>query len=226
MSHFRTPFHSDVFGSYSWSANLHGRKLWFILPPDEELKLKDGLGNLPFSISREILNEKNVKYFELIQESGTCLFVPSSWYHQVKNIDDSVSINHNWFNGCNIDFILNNIDNNLKAVETEISDCKDMDGFVEHCQLMLKASFGMNFHDLIDILTHIAKKRINMIKNNIQFIMFDEFTFGRNLIINDLKTVCRVLMNLKQNKVICELEEAIELISDSVNKIEDIVEID
>lgn len=34
-----TPFHRDVFGSFSWSTNVCGRKLWFLFPPDEGSKL-------------------------------------------------------------------------------------------------------------------------------------------------------------------------------------------
>lgn len=222
-SPFRTPFHSDVFGSYSWSANIHGRKQWFLLPPDEELKLKDSLGNLPFSISTLILNEKNVKHFDLTQECGETLFVPSGWYHQVRNIEDSVSVNHNWFNGCNIGRIIDNIINHHEAVEKEISDCKDMDDFTNHCQLMLKSSFGMNFHELVEILAHITDKRINMIKNGLQFEMFDEFTLGTNHAVSDLKIIVQALLNLNQNNAINELEKTVELLSECLNKIKEIV---
>ena len=30
---FRTPFHADVFRSYSWSANICGKKKWIFFPP-------------------------------------------------------------------------------------------------------------------------------------------------------------------------------------------------
>lgn len=32
---FRTPFHADVFRSFSWSANICGRKKWIFYPPGE-----------------------------------------------------------------------------------------------------------------------------------------------------------------------------------------------
>ena len=35
-----TPFHADVFGSFSWSANIVGKKRWIFFPPGEEIKLK------------------------------------------------------------------------------------------------------------------------------------------------------------------------------------------
>ena len=33
---------------------------------------------------------------KVVQEAGETIFVPSGWYHQVTNLVDTVSINHNW----------------------------------------------------------------------------------------------------------------------------------
>ena len=46
----RTPFHADVFRSYSWSSNLCGRKKWIFYPPSQENYLKDSLGNLMYDV--------------------------------------------------------------------------------------------------------------------------------------------------------------------------------
>ena len=37
---------------------------------------------------------------EAVQERGEVMFVPSGWHHQVHNLCDTVSVNHNWFNWC------------------------------------------------------------------------------------------------------------------------------
>lgn len=29
-----TPLHRDVYGSYSWSCNIFGRKRWWLIPPE------------------------------------------------------------------------------------------------------------------------------------------------------------------------------------------------
>jgi hypothetical protein len=39
---------------------------------------------------------------DVIQEEGETIFVPSGWYHQVHNLCDTISINHNWCNTYNI----------------------------------------------------------------------------------------------------------------------------
>ena len=102
-----TPLHSDVFGSYSWSANIVGRKKWIMLPPGEEDKVRDTFGNVVFDVESEeskVLQEKNgqIRRIEFVQETGEIVFVPSGWFHQVHNLEDTISINHNWFNGCNL----------------------------------------------------------------------------------------------------------------------------
>ncbi len=39
----------------------------------------------------------------VIQNAGDTIYVPSGWYHQVHNLDDVISINHNWLNGACVD---------------------------------------------------------------------------------------------------------------------------
>lgn len=188
---YRTPLHSDVFSSFSWSTNIFGRKKWIFFPPGEEEKLFDKLGNLPFSISNNEL--KNTKHFEVIQNPGEAIFVPSNWHHQVWNLDDTISINHNWFNGCNIFLVWQTLFDNFEKVVKEISDCINMENFDEHCQVMLKASFGMNFKDLLDLLEHISDKRIKLLNNEKSFKFFKDFDLNRNHLKFDLKSIEIVL---------------------------------
>lgn len=85
-----TSFHADVYGSYSWSANVTGVKKWFLYPPGKELRFYDTrLKKLNFNWSDP--GVKGEDYFEIIQNSGECLFVPSGWHHIVWNL---VSIKH------------------------------------------------------------------------------------------------------------------------------------
>lgn len=223
--YFRTPFHSDVFGSYSWSANIFGRKHWLLLPPNEELKLKDGLGNLPFSISQDLLLKNGVKFFDLIQQCNETLFVPSRWFHQVTNIDDSVSVNHNWFNGCNINIIADCLLTHYDEVEKEIADCQDMENFEEHCQLMLKASFGINFYDFVEIIKHIADKRIKALQDGKKIKSFDSFFIGSNHMLFDLKVILRLTRRLKENLSVCKFDAIVKLIVECENKINKICRI-
>lgn len=103
-----TPLHRDVYGSYSWSANVVGRKVWWLFPPGAEAQLKHR-GQLMFDVRG---TEQAALAVKIVQEEGEVLFVPSGWHHQVVNVDfvsppswnaaieadtQCISINHNFF---------------------------------------------------------------------------------------------------------------------------------
>lgn len=79
-----TPLHRDVYSSYSWSANIVGRKRWWLFPPDRLERLKDRHGDFVFDV-RTLEDEGGG--IQLIQQEGQVIFVPSGWYHQVQNLD-------------------------------------------------------------------------------------------------------------------------------------------
>ena len=51
-----SPLHRDVYASYSWSANIVGRKKWWLFPPDRLHQVKKTNGELVFDV-RENLDE-------------------------------------------------------------------------------------------------------------------------------------------------------------------------
>lgn len=173
--YFRTPFHCDVFLSFSWSTNIVGIKKWIFFAPNEEKKLRDRFGNIPFGLSGQkyqtIIKTQSVPSFEVIQGAGQTVFVPSGWHHQVWNLEDTISVNHNWFNGCNIHYIWSAIFEKYNEVVREIDDCRDMDNFDEHCQLMLKADFGLDFHMFLDVIDCIVINRLKILQSSEEVIL-------------------------------------------------------
>ncbi|EKC98209.1 jumonji domain containing 4 [Trichosporon asahii var. asahii CBS 8904] len=83
-----TPLHRDVYGSYSWSANVVGRKVWWLFPPGTETQLQEGSG-LMFDVRGTEKEQLGVK---IVQEEGEVIFVPSGWHHQVVNIDFEMTL--------------------------------------------------------------------------------------------------------------------------------------
>ncbi|XP_064410583.1 2-oxoglutarate and iron-dependent oxygenase JMJD4 isoform X2 [Latimeria chalumnae] len=89
-----TPFHADVFRSYSWSANICGRKKWLLFPPGQEERLRDCHGNLAYDVTAPALQDQDLypeyndgcRPIEIVQEAGEVIFVPSGWHHQVYNL--------------------------------------------------------------------------------------------------------------------------------------------
>ena len=105
-----THMHVDVARSYSWSANVCGRKKWLMVPPSrvKYLRHRDGSGRLIPDVRAARLASARADFpdaslaapLTVHQPPGALLFVPSCWAHQVHNETDCLSINHNWFNDC------------------------------------------------------------------------------------------------------------------------------
>ncbi|XP_012262571.2 2-oxoglutarate and iron-dependent oxygenase JMJD4 isoform X1 [Athalia rosae] len=200
-----TPFHVDVFSSYSWSANVVGTKRWILFKPGKEDSLRDKHGQLIYdvtSMDRHVgtrhakRNENTVEQFEIIQRPGEIVFVPSGWHHQVWNLEDTISINHNWINAGNIWNVWTCLKKELLAVKSEIEDCRDMDSWDEHCQVMLKASHGINYVQFYKFLCFLAKKRIASIKEMSPMLSFGRWHLGRNHCLYDLKQIMLVLTDM------------------------------
>lgn len=160
-----TPIHCDVFGSFSWSANICGKKKWLVIPPNKIEKLKSLFnGNVPNDLysSPEYQNIlKQVDAFEIIQNSGEVLFVPSGYMHQVINLEDTISINHNWFNSCNLKNIYLNLLQANSEVQNQIIDLKysfTNEEWINNCSKIMVIHFGMNFRYFVDLLLHITKR--------------------------------------------------------------------
>uniref|UniRef100_A0A182JZJ6 Jumonji domain-containing protein 4 n=1 Tax=Anopheles christyi TaxID=43041 RepID=A0A182JZJ6_9DIPT len=188
-----TAFHADVFGSYSWSVNIFGRKRWYLLPAGEEQKLQNSLRSLPFSVTEQTLRDASVTFFTIEQEAGEAIFVPTGWYHQVMNVEDAISVNHNWFNGCNVGTIWCNLRDAMDDVRREIDDCREMDNFDEHCQVMLKASFGMDYTDFLTILLYVCDKRLASLKGGGVVKQIDDYVLGKKHVMFDIVTIRELL---------------------------------
>uniref|UniRef100_A0A182M2N8 Jumonji domain-containing protein 4 n=1 Tax=Anopheles culicifacies TaxID=139723 RepID=A0A182M2N8_9DIPT len=215
-----TAFHADVFGSYSWSVNIFGQKLWYLLPPGEELKLLNSLRNLPFSVTEQMLQDAGVMFFCVVQQPGEAIFVPSGWYHQVLNVEDAISVNHNWFNGCNVVKIWNNLCGALADVRREIDDCRDMENFDEHCQVMLKASFGMDYADFLAIIQYVCDKRLTSLKDGKQIKLIDNYVLGRKHAIYDLVTVRELLTEMLEKNLLVTYPTLSDVARTCLKKIE------
>jgi hypothetical protein len=198
----RTPFHADVFNSFSWSANVCGRKRWILFPPGEENSMRDSLNNQPYDIS---LAYRERPHLEVVQNQGEAIFVPSGWHHQVWNLEETISVNHNWVNGCNIMNMWRALVENLDRVKREIEDCRDMEGFLHQCQVVLKASFGMDFFRFFDLLEFIVIRRLTHLQNKQKEILFHGHVLGTNHAIFDLKAAKEVLEELAGHDDIAEL---------------------
>ncbi|XP_076906342.1 arginine-specific demethylase JMJ20-like [Bidens hawaiensis] len=158
-----TPFHADVFRSYSWSANVCGKKQWYFLSPDQHhLAFDRNMKNSVYDIFEEVddtifPNFKKTVWLECTQERNEIIFVPSGWYHQVHNLEDTISINHNWFNAYNLSWVWDLMLRDYKEAREYIEDIKDIcDDFEGLCQRNLAANTGMNFYDFFNFMVRFS----------------------------------------------------------------------
>ncbi|KAG0264736.1 JmjC domain-containing protein 4 [Mortierella polycephala] len=160
-----TPFHADVYRSYSWSANICGVKKWTLFPPDQEHLFQDNHHNTVYDIDNvnptQFPNFHKAERFTIYQQPGQTLFVPSGWWHQVQNIGDTISINHNWCNGSNLDLLLDSLSSDLKEVERELEHLKEMmeEGeWIETCQKVLLSNSGWDWSTLWHMCTAVRDR--------------------------------------------------------------------
>uniref|UniRef100_A0A5B7B2H0 Putative jmjC domain-containing protein 4 isoform X2 n=1 Tax=Davidia involucrata TaxID=16924 RepID=A0A5B7B2H0_DAVIN len=144
-----TPLHADVFRSYSWSANACGKKQWYFLSPTQchlvfDRNMKYSVYNIFEDVSEtKFPGFKKAIWLQCTQEQNEIIFVPSGWYHQVYNLEDTISINHNWFNAYNLSWVWDLLLRDYNEAKDYIEDIKDIcDDFEGLCQRNLAANTG------------------------------------------------------------------------------------
>ncbi|KAI0083456.1 hypothetical protein BDY19DRAFT_978550 [Irpex rosettiformis] len=126
-----TPLHRDVYCSYSWSTNVCGRKRWWLFPPEQTSFLFMRERNVVVHDVRDV-DERQFPEFGkarpvvVDQEAGETIFVPSGWYHQVENLTECISINHNWCNSVNLPMLYASMCDKVVEVERALDDVREM----------------------------------------------------------------------------------------------------
>ncbi|KAI9599447.1 hypothetical protein BDF19DRAFT_419007 [Syncephalis fuscata] len=109
-----TPLHTDVFRSFSWSANICGRKRWTLFPPGEEIHFYDNYGQLIEDIRcvdpHRFPTFNQAKRVVIIQEPGETF------------LGNTISINHNWLNAANLLPLYQCLKADLKDVRYALRD--------------------------------------------------------------------------------------------------------
>lgn len=88
----------------------------------------------------------------------------------------------------------------LDDVMKEISCFKDsMDNWHQHCQLILKSCFGMDFNDFYKFLKFILKSRKQSLETKQPHRVYGGWIIGSNHLKFDLKKVEEVLRNFQND---------------------------
>ncbi|KAL0441028.1 UNVERIFIED_CONTAM: 2-oxoglutarate and iron-dependent oxygenase JMJD4 [Sesamum radiatum] len=182
-----TPLHADVFRSYSWSANICGRKHWYFLSPDQHHLVHDRyMKSSVYDISEDVCKMKypgfeKAIWWECKQERNEIIFVPSGWYHQVHNLWDLLLREYH----------------EAKGYIEDIKDiCDDFEGL---CQRNLAANAGMDFRDFFVFMIRFAVANLLLLyqltsdKRNINWNLSE---IARHLLFN-LKSIQCIALKMK-----------------------------
>lgn len=104
------PFHIDPRGTSAWNTVIYGKKRWALYPPNIQ---PPGVGphdddyyNAPSSLRWLLevytkIKKHHIKPLECVQRPGETLFIPSGWWHQVYNTEDTMAVTHNFASTAN-----------------------------------------------------------------------------------------------------------------------------
>ncbi|DBA96945.1 TPA: hypothetical protein ACH3X1_001275 [Trebouxia sp. C0004] len=104
---------------------------------------------------------------ECVQEAGETIFVPSGWHHTVENIEDTLSINHNWLNGYNIHWALALLQQERTDAIACIEDCREGCTEVEFENLVqrnMAANCGMNYAFMATFMHLILQRESQLLR--------------------------------------------------------------
>ncbi|CAL5220025.1 g1971 [Coccomyxa viridis] len=172
----KTPVHADVLNSFSWSVNLAGCKLWRLLPPQHTHLLYDRFGNelapafdadeaRPGHFTNLAAARKHA--VEVQQGIGEAIFVPSGWHHTVENLEDTLSINHNWLNGFNLHWAWELLQKEYAGASAAIDDCRATcsgQEFEALVQRNMAANCGMDFRAAGEFVASIALRELQLLE--------------------------------------------------------------
>ncbi|KAI9501516.1 hypothetical protein BX070DRAFT_227980 [Coemansia spiralis] len=165
-----TPFHQDVYRSYSWSANICGEKKWVLVPPGQDHLFTDGTGQTVYNLfdydDAKFPRLGELKAIEIVQRAGEVVFVPSGWWHQVRNTSDTISINHNWANEYNLPVLYSHLRHSIEAVHHALRDIPRDEEFASIAQVVLRSDSGMDYRWFFAFVSTLASEYISALHSD------------------------------------------------------------
>lgn len=93
-----SPLHQDIDMTHGWNALISGRKHWVFFSPDQSEWIYRGKVDAfsPDFHQYPLLAKARPLYAE--QNPGEIVFVPSGWWHQVRNEGITIAVTENYVN--------------------------------------------------------------------------------------------------------------------------------
>lgn len=91
-----TPLHRDVVALHAWSILISGGKEWIFYPPDTDFGEEPAKRNV-FAPGAEKADERaGRERWSAAVGPGDLIFVPSRWWHQVRNLEPTLAVGGNF----------------------------------------------------------------------------------------------------------------------------------
>lgn len=112
------PFHIDPRGTSAWNTVIYGKKRWALYPrhiqPPGVGPHDDDYYDAPSSLKwlmsiYPLILRKELKPLECLQLPGETLFLPSGWWHQVYNTEETMAVTHNFASSANFERVVNEL---------------------------------------------------------------------------------------------------------------------
>ncbi|MEH2222129.1 cupin-like domain-containing protein [Nostoc sp.] len=101
--------HIDGEYAYAWLALISGRKRCVLFTPDQTDLLYNGEVDVFNPDLEKFPLYTNAKPVEITLEAGEIIYFPPRWWHQVKNLEDSIAVSHNSINEFNSELCFQDI---------------------------------------------------------------------------------------------------------------------
>jgi hypothetical protein len=162
-----TPMHHDVLCSFSWSANIVGTKKWILFDPEQSKLLfdrhnRDVIPDITKLCPSKYPNAHRAKPIHCVQQAGEVMYVPSGYYHQVLNLTDCISVNHNGLQSENAfaawRFLRKEYVDSKHAIEHLESTYESVSAFESEIQRVMRVDCGFDVSKWIDMLRVVASR--------------------------------------------------------------------
>ena len=98
--------------------------------------------------------------------SGEIIFVPAGWYHSVCNLDDSLSVNHNWIDSSSLERSWNHLLKEYRIAAHYIDDIRELttpDEFAALVDRNAKLQSGMDKREFFDMVETVLMRETTLV---------------------------------------------------------------
>jgi len=168
-----TARHSDVLHSFSWSYNVVGTKEWTFYhdqhSDDDSTTMNTERKDKLDSNDDDRFGKNRTKTFTIVQETGETMFVPATWQHRVSNLEETISINHNWITSSNLDLVWDCLSVEMTAIQKELQGWDGgVDQNMEACENMLRGCIGL------DVTSFVLMTLVRILEALIALVVDDD----------------------------------------------------